>query len=291
MPKKQKLNIASSRRWDLARDGMPDIRAIGKKLEPWPPWLSKTFVNETLLQEDPLELRDDLFGSSRHPDNTWRLIDNLLFAVEHNAKSVLKEQPLPFCDLENDDSKDWDYFASEISEDRFYARFARCKTLTHKQRNAIAALRSIHLIRAASHAVSPHGHWLCDAFHDHTYDSLSVAKIIMETVTLTLAAIRGELWENVWPHTERGAAVLRGSKKGRTDELNKAMEEVLAKRGTKLTAKEVWALLEKTINYDSVIQEVYDDNICWVDQRGREQTTSYKSFENRLSKIKKTFSS
>jgi len=273
MPKKQKLNIARSKRWDLARDGTGLLMPRGIKTELWPSWLSKTFVNEQLVQEDPLELRDDLFGSGRHPDNRWGLVDTLLSAIENNAKNVLKEQ---LCDDENDDSADWDHF-TQIPEDQFYDRFVGCETLTPKQKNAIAALRSIHLIRAAS--------------HDHTYDSLSVAKIIMETATLILAGIRGELWEDVWPHTERGAAVLRGSKKGRTDKLNKAMEEVLAKQGPKLTASKVWAFLEKTINNDSVIQEVTDDNIYWVNQRGREQTTSYKSFENRLSRIKKKFSS
>ncbi|MDP2601891.1 MAG: hypothetical protein Q8S00_04780 [Deltaproteobacteria bacterium] len=213
MPKKQKPNIASFRRWDLARIGTGVLMPRGSRPEPfslWPPWLSKTFVNENLLLEDPLELREQLFDSGRHPDHRWGIVGNLLFAIEHNAKNVLKEQPLPNCDLdlENDDSEGWDYFASEISEDRFYNRFARDKTLTHKQKNAIAALRSIHLIRAASHAVSPHGRWLCDPFHDHTYDSLSVAKIIMETAILVMAAIRGELWEDVWPHAEKNMAVI-----------------------------------------------------------------------------------
>ena len=204
-PAKKKPPLKAARntrpiRWDLAKGGTNIVTPPGSV--EWPEWLPKNFLNIHVVQEDPLILRDDLFGGGRYPDAVWGLVNNLLYAIEDEAKKVLKEAS--FFNLENVDSDDWTYLR-DIEEETFYALFAEHETLTPKQKNAIAAIRSIEVIRSKTHVVNNHGYMMCDPHHDHTYESLTVAKLLMEMMTLMMAAIRGELWEDLWPHTERGA--------------------------------------------------------------------------------------
>ena len=49
----------------MAKGGTNLIMPRGAKVEPWPRWLSKTFVNVHVLQEDAIELRDNLLGAGR----------------------------------------------------------------------------------------------------------------------------------------------------------------------------------------------------------------------------------
>jgi hypothetical protein len=83
VPKKQKTNI----RWDLSRGGTGLLFPRGIEPEPWPEWLSKTFVNVHLVQEDPNALREELFDGR----NAWGPVETLLYAIEQEAKKVLQE--------------------------------------------------------------------------------------------------------------------------------------------------------------------------------------------------------
>jgi hypothetical protein len=85
-----KKDSVKPKRWDLAKGGINIAMPFGVKVEPWPRWLSKTFVNIHLLNEEPFELRQDLFGGGRHPDNIWGIVDTLLYTIEDEAKKVLK---------------------------------------------------------------------------------------------------------------------------------------------------------------------------------------------------------
>ena len=78
-----------------------------------------------------------------------------------------------------------------------------------------------------------------------------------------------------------------GSKKPRENALDKSLEKVLDEliaRNSKMpTAREVWIELAP----DKCIQEVDEDTIFWKSPKGKENTTQFHSFENRLTKLKK----
>ena len=190
MPKK-KSRSESPRRWNLYLGGTNVLPPLGTEWENrWPDWLSKSFVNISLLQQDPINLREELFGSLRDPGNQWGLVDNLLYVIELEATKVLDE--------------DERRYIPGLTENQF-ENFYLGQSNTAKQANAIAALRSIEVIRSLTHVFDNHGYQMCDPHGTHTYESLTVAKIIMEATTLIMAAIRGELWEDVWTHADRHA--------------------------------------------------------------------------------------
>ena len=97
-------------------------------------------------------------------------------------------------------------------------------------------------------------------------------------------------------HALRGLHVWLGSKKPRKDALAVVMERtfegLLVATGSAPTAK---AVLHHLKDYDEcdelgikdTIQEITEDEVFWIDRRGREQTTSLSAFRNRLTAIRK----
>ena len=98
-------------------------------------------------------------------------------------------------------------------------------------------------------------------------------------------------------HALRGLRVWLGSKKPRKDALavvmEKTFEGLLVATGSAPTAKEVLRHLKDYDECDELgmkdtIQEITEeDEVCWIDRRGREQTTSLRAFRNRLTAIRK----
>lgn len=184
MPKKKEK--PQPRRWDLARGGVGLAFPRCVEPKPWPQWLLKTFVNIQLLQENPIMLREDLFRS-RPEYEWWGIIDGVLSTIEQGAKKVLKvleeNAPAYACKIK------------EITEDQFWDAFGY-ENLTPKQANAIAALRSIAVIHSEFFESDKNG------YHPYKDADPTTAKMLLEMMLLVLAAIRGELWENVWPKIE-----------------------------------------------------------------------------------------
>lgn len=113
-------------------------------------------------------------------------------------------------------------------------------------------------------------------------------QIVLETIQLALAAVRGDFWSNLWPNIKRGAAAIHGSRLNRDDNLNKEIIRELKVHGLKQAALKILASLEKTISYDSVVYEITPSNsICWFDERGKARETGYHDFEKRVSKLRK----
>lgn len=297
MSKKQKPSvgeIARHRSWDLAKVGTNVLIPRGMEGTPWPRWLSKTFVNIHLLQENPLDVREDLFGGGRHPDNAWGLVDNLLYAIEDQAKKVLEKYPLPerFRDVVNND---FSFDGHRLSETEFYACFEN-ENFTPKQENAIAALRSIQIIRSETYAINNRGYYMCDPHHDHTYRSLTVAELIMETTTLIVAALRGELWEDVWSYIAKMREDKNQSRPGRETLLQRELSdaiETLNSRNVKPTARKVWDYLvdERAGKGCIVSVEQYHASksrqLAYLDNSGIRTSITFQQFEKRLSRSRK----
>lgn len=134
--------------------------------------LPRTFFNQNLVEVDPFQLRDELF--SRHETEFSDLFANLLDAIEREARELLKKNPPPAPFDKYATAEVWLY------EHEFYARFADSDGfLTHEQKNAIAALYSVRCIRREYFAF------------EHIMNDPTVARILLETVVLTTAAMRG----------------------------------------------------------------------------------------------------
>lgn len=101
----------------------------------------------------------------------------------------------------------------------------------------------------------------------------------------------------IWRHALRGIRVWQGAKKPRKDALavvmEKTFEGLLVATGSAPTAKDVLRHLKDYDECDELgmkntIQEITEeDEVFWIDRRGREQTTSLSAFRNRLTAIRK----
>ena len=92
------------------------------------------------------------------------------------------------------------------------------------------------------------------------------------------------------PAAKRGQPFIDGPKKSRRDQLAKLMHDAMAALPPKATAKQVFAKCED-LGLGHVILEIDRDDpeapvIHWLD-RGREKTTTFKSFQNRLTGYRK----
>ena len=93
-----------------------------------------------------------------------------------------------------------------------------------------------------------------------------------------------------------GMRMRKGSKKPRKDALavlmEKTFEGLMTATGNAPTADEVLDHLEEYDEQDAfgiggTIQQIDEGTIYWVNKRGHEQTTSFGSFRNRLTSIRK----
>ena len=90
------------------------------------------------------------------------------------------------------------------------------------------------------------------------------------------------------PAAEYGQSFIDGPKKPRRDALARLIDDALAALPPRATAKQVLAKCEK-IDGGNVIQEIDRDDpdnpaIRWRARGGREKDTSFKAFQNRLTK-------
>ncbi len=88
------------------------------------------------------------------------------------------------------------------------------------------------------------------------------------------------------PAILRGRAFENGPKGKRDDALSMLIKEALAALGTSASAKKVLDFLKANA---TVVQEIDDDDltIYWQTRSGRARKTTFKSFQNRLAKLKK----
>lgn len=232
-----------------------DQKRKTKKKIPRPVALADTFFNRNLLLVDPVELREELF-STRSKEEYWGLLENLLWALEHDAELVLKETP--------GDS-------------------------------AIEVLRSVQIIRKEFRLRKVNGHYILDGIErgvEQTYDSKTVAKIVLETALLIMAAFRGDFRGKYSDWMSRGKTALEGTRKKRSDNLNRVIIKELRRQPTQ-SAKQILASLERVIEErgvtdKSVVYEITEKNeVGWYDQRGVAKGTKFHAFEKRVSKLKK----
>jgi hypothetical protein len=169
-------------------------------------------------------LRDELF-LGHHPQNAWTIIDTFLYTIEQQSQKI----------LEDDDRR----YIKGLTEEQFIYFYQGQSTNTHKQANAIAALRAIEVIRSLTHVFDNHGYLMCDPHANHAYDSLTVAKLILETITLIAAPVRGESWEDHWPKLDRGRrriAKINQTKKAAATVWRQRVFENLANAQQKMSA-------------------------------------------------------
>ena len=90
------------------------------------------------------------------------------------------------------------------------------------------------------------------------------------------------------PTLVKGIRFTPGPNEKRRDLLAKIMDRALTKLGRDAPADKVLSHIE--VEADPAIQEVDDDQtIWWRDNKGREQKTTFKTFQNRLSARRKLF--
>jgi hypothetical protein len=172
---------------------MDQKRKTKKKIPP-AVVLRDTFFNRNLLDRNPFELRDELF-LEHTKDQGWGIVENLLWAIEHEAELVLKGKAR----LE-------DPLGGPYSEKDIFEIYGHSK-LPSDQANAIAALRSIQQIRKEFRLREVHaGQYILDGIErgvEQTYDSRTVAKLVLEAALLVMAAFRGDFWGKYWDDIER----------------------------------------------------------------------------------------
>jgi hypothetical protein len=149
------------------------------------------------------------------------------------------------------------------------------------------------------------------AFVDSLQQNLKwlLADFGLEVLHLTLAAIKCDFYWKIWPYTRMGLGSSEGPKKQRSpDDLHHVIQSAV--NGEKITsAKKLWKTLcfhwsnhqkQRPSNqpHESVkitvlsgaaitVKRINNNEMIWVDSRGKERTISRHRFENRMSKIKK----
>lgn len=240
----------------------------------WPQWLQRGFVNENLLQSDPIELRNDLF--SRRREELWMIVDALLSAIEREAKKTLKASSTG--KLAED---------SSLSEDDFWNEFSVAK-FTPREANAIAGLRSVQIIRLYTQAEKTRdGRYLCDPNHNLTYDSFDVGKLLVEMMLAIMAAIRGELWEEFFEFMSKMKDRDRKTAKKLSllvAEIMKVKAKLEKDNGEKATAKDVWKYFER--NAGDIVS-VNADRLTYRTGASENKAMAYRRFENLLSTLRK----
>ena len=111
--------------------------------------------------------------------------------------------------------------------------------------------------------------------------SLSLAQDIQHGAVMTV----------LLPAAEHGQSFIDGPKKPRQDALAQLMVSALAAPPPRATAMDMLAKVEE-IDCGRVILEIDRDDpeapvIIWRARDGREKTTTFKSFQNRLTKLRK----
>ena len=237
--------------------------------------LPENFFDDILLSADPFALRDEIF--SRNKEQFPYLFETLIDAIKRDIEKILGDNP-PQIDVSREfiDSTFW------LSEAEFRLLSLYRKKLTHKQANAIAALRSIRSIKREYFA------------REHLRNDPNVAMILLETVCLIVAAIRGDFFGEYAKLIERGAAALQGSKSKKEDRLNRAILNELQLHGVDRSAIQILADIEASIPEDNakvaeeMVWNIDDDNsVDWFDERHRTRKTKFKTLQNRISKLKK----
>ncbi|RJQ72234.1 MAG: hypothetical protein C4519_18805 [Desulfobacteraceae bacterium] len=137
--------------------------------------------------------------------------------------------------------------------------------------------------------------WICLYVEKELgYDADSVpglaARIISLIATIKANGATPLYGFNLGSLTERLGASLfwdNGRKAARSDELSKAtlrvIENFLRVNGRLPKARELWEALASC----SCIQEIDEDTIFWKRANGKEEKTTFKAFQNRLTKMKK----
>jgi hypothetical protein len=93
--------------------------------------LPQTFFYESLLKVDPFDLRDNLFNGRLGCDG-WQLVETLLFVIEEEARKICPDAARYF---------------DAVPEDVYLSWYGYSQLKDHREANAVAALRSIAVIR------------------------------------------------------------------------------------------------------------------------------------------------
>jgi hypothetical protein len=97
------------------------------------------------------------------------------------------------------------------------------------------------------------------------------------------------LLERALPAAIHGLKFIKGPKRPRLDALGRlildTMRDLEGELRRRPKAKEIWASLPK----GDVVQELEGYDTVWWRSNGREKETTFRSFENRVTKIRKQF--
>ena len=87
-----------------------------------------------------------------------------------------------------------------------------------------------------------------------------------------------------WKHVRRGTSFTSGRRTGARSELYRVAASILEDVGPDATSDDVWGRLDA---FPSVVQEVDDETVYWISASGNEASTSRRSFNNRLSLLRR----
>jgi hypothetical protein len=114
---------------------------------------------------------------------------------------------------------------------------------------------------------------------------MNLSEVIWQAVQIERETNEYDFLIDHGPTIQRGRAFEHGPKGKRDDALSMAIKSALGKLGGSATAKEVLELLKSDT---TVVQEIDEKlTIYWKSTSCREYKTTFKSFQNRLSKLKK----
>jgi hypothetical protein len=131
---------------------------------------------------------------------------------------------------------------------------------------------------------------MCDPDHDNVYESLTVARLIMEIATLMVAAIRGELWEEHWPYIDKMRGGPRNPRPNRrkvrrTETLTEAMESL----GIDKTPRTLWVALKNlgaSSAIDSKKSRTQKEELIWTNRVGESEVISFEQFKAKHYKLR-----
>jgi hypothetical protein len=234
------------------------------------------------------------------PEEERLLLNSILAFIEEDAKQILHKDLPPGISEDLADVnekklfKDKAHSAGQIGAFAVLAHSAKLKELLARLGNGDRwrVNTSQPLIDAASKFFTPVSVKTTSGSLAPPVDKLSAEelgrRIALEGMRLACDLIKTDVAKNLGSNIKRGVAFRDGPRNNRADKLKREIERTLRERGPKFRTRELWAHFEaRALAGDKIIIEVTDDAITWKNRKDRTRSSSYKTFQNRVSEIRK----
>jgi hypothetical protein len=103
---------------------------------------------------------------------------------------------------------------------------------------------------------------------------------IWYAIQIEMIANRHDFFVDYGSASQRGQAFIEGPKKYRTDALTRAITQAFAALGQNASAARIFKFLKENNDF-----ETDEGTIFWTSDNGREKQTSFKSLQNRITRL------